>query len=195
VTDAGQHFFWLASRATGVVALVLVAVSVGIGLAMAARVIRAPGAMPRLKVLHESVALMSLIAIVAHGLLLLGDGYLSPSIADLAVPFAIGVDPLWNGIGIIAGWLAVILGLSFYVRRHIGTKLWRWLHRWTLLVYVLGVGHALGAGTDAGSWWLLGILGATLLPIVFLATYRFFPGEDAPRRAGRTARAPLESGA
>ena len=58
-------------------------------------------------------------------------------------------EPLFTGLGIIAGYLAALLGLSFYVRRRIGAKRWRTLHRCTVLVYVLGVVHTLGAGTDA----------------------------------------------
>ena len=57
--------------------------------------------------------------------MLLGDGYLRPGIAGIALPFQVGYRPLWTGIGIIAGWLALILALSFYVRRWIGTRTWR----------------------------------------------------------------------
>ena len=48
------------------------------------------------------------------------------------------------------------------------------------LVYVLGVAHTLGSGTDARAPWLLVTLGATALPIVFAATYRFLPSKREP---------------
>ena len=48
-------------------------------------------------------------------------------------------EPLWTGLGIIGGYLAAALGLSFYARRRIGTKRWRSLHKATILVYVLAV--------------------------------------------------------
>jgi sulfoxide reductase heme-binding subunit YedZ len=92
-------------------------------------------------------------------------------------------QPVWTGVGIVGGWLAAILGLSFYVRRWIGTKLWRRLHRWTLAVYVLSVAHTIGSGSDARSLWLLAILAATAIPIVLVATYRLLPpGELATSR-------------
>ena len=58
---------------------------------------------------------------------------------------------LFTGLGIIGGWLAALLGLSFYLRKRIGPALWRKAHRATIVVYVLGVIHTLGAGTDAGA--------------------------------------------
>lgn len=178
-----------ASRALGVVAIALIALSVGLGLALAGRLGRRPGLPARLKGLHEALALSGLLAIFGHGLLLLGDPYLRPGLAGIALPFALGGQPGWTALGIIAGWLAAIVGLSFYVRRLIGVAVWRWLHRWTLAVYLLGLAHALGSGTDAGSTWFLAIIGTTAAPVVFAATYRFLPAKRAP--AGHAmARAP-----
>ncbi len=177
--DPSQHLFWLASRAFGVVAIVLVSLSVGVGLTLAARLVRRPGWPARLKRLHESLALAGLIAIAAHGLLLLGDSYLRPGLAGIALPFALSNQPVWTGVGIVSGWLAAIVGLSFYVRRWIGVAVWRWLHRWTLAVYLLAIAHTLGSGTDASSPWLLAVLGVTALPAVFAATYRVLPAESS----------------
>jgi sulfoxide reductase heme-binding subunit YedZ len=188
--EVSQHLFWLSSRALGVTALVLVSLSVGLGLALASRVARRPGLPARIKRLHEATALTALIAIAAHGLVLLGDSYLRPSLADLVLPFSMANQPLWTGAGIIGGWLAAILGLSFYVRRWVGSGLWRKMHRWTLAVYVLAVAHTFGSGTDAGSAWLLLILAATGLPIVFLATLRFLPRERKATRVPPRRREP-----
>jgi sulfoxide reductase heme-binding subunit YedZ len=185
-SDPGQHIFWIASRAFGVVALILVAVSVGLGLAMAMRSAKGPGAMARLKQAHEATALAALILIAAHGLALLGDSYLRPGLSGIAIPFVMQHTPLWTGLGVIGGWLAAILGLTFYARRWIGPKLWRQMHRWTLAVYVLAVIHTLGAGTDARSFWLLAILIATTAPLAVMAAVRLLPSDDdgagRPRR-------------
>jgi predicted ferric reductase len=188
-TDPTQHLFWIASRGLGVIALVLVSVSVGLGLALSGRVSRVPGAAGRLKHMHEAVSLTSVGAIAAHGLTLLGDSYLRPGLAGIALPFAMAGQPVWTGLGIVGGWLAAIIALSFYVRRWIGTRAWRWLHRWTLAVYALAVLHTLGSGSDARSAWLLLILGATMTPIAVLATYRLLPAPTSGPR-GSSARRP-----
>ncbi len=191
-SDPGQHIFWIASRAFGVVALVLVAVSVGMGLAMAMRSAKGPGAMARLRQVHEATALTALIFIAAHGLVLLGDTYLRPGLSGIAIPFVMSHKPIWTGLGVIGGWMAALLGLSFYVRRWVGPKLWRKLHRWTLLVYVLAVVHTLGAGTDARSFWLLVIVIATVAPLTIMAAVRLLPSED-PARGQPRRRIPLPS--
>ena len=149
-----QHGWWLASRASGVVALALVTISVGLGLAMAGRLSKKPGANRTLSAIHEQTALAGLVAIAVHGLTLLGDPWLNPGLAGIAVPFTMAYKSVFTGLGIIGGWLAALLGLSFYVRRRIGSALWRKAHRATIVVYVLGVIHTLGAGTDATSPWL-----------------------------------------
>jgi methionine sulfoxide reductase heme-binding subunit len=190
-TDPGQHIFWIASRAFGVVALVLVAVSVGMGLAMAMRVAKGPGAMARLRQVHEATALAALIFIAAHGLVLLGDTYLRPGLSGIAIPFVMSHKPLWTGLGVVGGWMAALLGLTFYVRRWIGPRLWRKMHRWTLAVYVLAVVHTLGAGTDARSFWLLVILFATVAPVAVMAAIRLLPSDEPGR--GRRRRIPLPS--
>jgi methionine sulfoxide reductase heme-binding subunit len=195
VGDPTQQLFWLASRALGIVAIVLLAISVALGLAMSGRLARRPGLPATLKRLHEGSTLVTLGLIVAHAGVLLGDGYLRPGVAGIVLPFQLGYRPLWSGIGIIAGWLALILALSFYVRRWIGTRTWRWLHRWTIAVYVLALGHAVGAGTDGRSTWMLVMLGLLTAPIVFAFTYRVLRARRRPPRRAplATASAPLST--
>lgn len=190
-TDPGQHVCWIASRSLGVVALVLAAVSVGLGLAMAMRAAKGPGAMARLKQLHEATALAGLIAIAGHGLALIGDSYLHPGLAGIAIPFGDAYRTFWTGIGIVGGYLAAVLGLTFYLRGRIGPRLWRRMHRWTLAVYLLGVIHTLGAGTDAGTAWLIAILIATAAPVALLAAVRWLSGGTPGPRPRR--RIPLPS--
>lgn len=183
-----QHLWWLASRASGLVALGLVTVSVGLGLMMAGRVMRRPGRARAMTALHEQTALAGLVAIAVHGVTLLGDGFLHPGLAGIAVPGEISYRPLWTGLGIGAGYLAAALGLSFYARRRIGPRLWRKAHRATIAVYVLAVIHTLGAGTDAATPWLRWWLLLTALPIAVLFAIRV---TEPWRRRRRRSSAPV----
>jgi sulfoxide reductase heme-binding subunit YedZ len=184
--DPALYGWWLASRASGLVALALLGASVGLGLTMAARALRRRGLPRVLLALHEHLALASLVAIAVHGLTLLGDHWLHPGPAGIAVPFAMGYRPVWTGIGIVGGYVAAALGLSFYARKRIGAKRWRNAHRLTPLVYVLAVTHTLGAGTDAATPWLRAGLVALTAPLVYLLVLRALPsGAASPAaRAG-----------
>jgi sulfoxide reductase heme-binding subunit YedZ len=175
--DPMEFGWWLASRASGIVALVLIALSVAIGLTMAAKAVPSPSTRRLLIAIHEHAALAALVAIAVHGITLLGDSFLNPGLAGIAVPFVIDHEPVFTGLGIIAGYLAAILGLTFYLRRRIGTKRWRNLHRLTPVVYVLGVVHAVGSGTDAGQTWMVALLVATGAPILYLGIMRALPPE------------------
>jgi len=187
--DPTDHAWWLVSRASGVTAFLLVACSVLIGLAMATKILRGRVKAPMLVKLHEHLALAGLVAIAVHAITLLGDAWLRPGPIGVLVPFTMDHEPLFTGFGVIAAYLAALLGLSFYVRRRIGTKRWRSLHRLTLLVYVLGVLHTLGAGTDASTVWLQAIMLLTGAPILFLALLRWLP-DVAPRPQPRPEPAP-----
>ncbi len=182
--DPSQHLFWLGSRSLGIVAMLLVSVSVGFGLALSTRVGTRPGSAARFKTLHEAVALISLIAIVGHGVLLLGDSYLHPTIAQISVPFLLPDDPFWTGLGIVAGWLAILFGLSFYIRKQIGVALWRKIHRWTILVFALGIIHTIGSGTDAQAAWLIALLALAAAPVALIGGLRLIRLERTPAVSG-----------
>ncbi len=99
------------------------------------------------------------MAIAVHGIALLGDPFLHPGVAGVAVPFALGFKTFYTGLGVIGAYLAALLGLSYYARKRVGARLWRKAHRATVVVYLLGLVHALGAGSDAGApwfrWWVI----------------------------------------
>ncbi len=104
---------------------------------------------------------------------------------------------MWTGLGIVAAYLAAALGLSFYFRRRIGTRLWRKAHRATIVVYALSVVHTLGAGTDAASPWLRGWLVLTGPVIAGLFLVRLTTPWRQRRRASsggrRSAAAPARA--
>ena len=185
--DPAEYAWWLASRAAGVVALALITASVLLGLLMASKILRRPKLTPVLGAVHEHLALAGLVAIAVHGITLLGDHWLHPGIAGIAVPFVIDYEPVFTGLGIIAGYLAAALGLSFYFRRRIGAKRWRSVHRATLLVYLLAVAHTLGSGSDADTLWMRTFLVVTGAAALFLALVRFLPAKlDAPAAGARS---------
>ncbi|MEA2147051.1 MAG: methionine sulfoxide reductase heme-binding subunit [Solirubrobacteraceae bacterium] len=178
--------WWLVSRASGVLALVLISLAVLMGLAMAARVLPRGRVTRAVLRVHEHIALAGLTAIVVHGLALLGDTWLHPGLAGIAVPFVLPYRPTFTGLGIVAGYLAVLVGPSFYARRRLGTRWWRKLHRVSALVWALGAVHTLGAGSDASTLWLRAVVVAPIAPLAYIGVLRVFRALE--RRPAKTAR-------
>ncbi len=180
-TAVGPHLFWLTSRAAGIVALLLSSLSVCVGLLIGGRVVK--GHRQELRVTHEALSLATLAALVVHGVTLLGDGYLHPSLGDIAIPFLSGYKTLWTSMGIIAFWGLAVLGLSYYARTRIGVQRWRRLHRFAALAWILGLAHSLGEGTDAGQAWFLAMIALAAVPALLLLLSRTLDSSNAPQAA------------
>lgn len=187
--DPGKYPWWLASRSAAIVAFVLITTAVVMGLLMASKLIKKPGLKRNLIKVHEQVALAALVAIGAHGVLLLGDAWLKPGITGITIPFTLEYRPLWTGMGIVAGYLALLLGPTYYWRRRIGSRRWRQIHRATVVVFVLAVAHSLGSGTDGASTWFRTMVLGSAAIVLALVVLRY---TRAPRRAKarRPARRP-----
>ena len=105
-----------------------------------------------LRVTHEALSLATLVALLVHGLSLLGDGYLHPSLGDIAIPFLGSYETVSTSMGIVAFWMLAILGLAYYARARIGVQRWRTLTASPPRLDPRLV-HSLGEGTDAGQAW------------------------------------------
>jgi sulfoxide reductase heme-binding subunit YedZ len=194
--DPSGHLWWLASRASGIVAMLLLTYTMLVGLMMGGKLVQRlagrPGkgalAIKRLLETHEYASLAALIAIGVHGATLLGDAYLHPSVSQLAVPFNGEYRNFYTGLGILGGYLSAALGLSFYLRSHIGVARWKKLHRFTLVAYALALAHTLGAGTDAASQWFNIPLIASAVLVGFTFVWRA-SGLGSTRAAGAKRRA------
>ncbi len=184
MTNAGPHLFWITSRAAGIVALVAASLAVSLGLMMSTKLLRRRA--PDLLATHEVLSLSAIVAIVVHGAALLGDAYLHPSIADITIPFVSSYKSFWTSLGIIAGWGLIALGLSYYARRWIGSVRWRKLHRFTALLWLLGLGHALGEGTDAGQLWFLAMIAIVAIPALVLLVGRWLGADNTPPQSRPT---------
>jgi sulfoxide reductase heme-binding subunit YedZ len=168
---ASEHLFWITSRAAGGAALLLASAAVAAGLMMGSR---RPSSNKRdLRAIHEALSLTTLAMVALHGLTLLGDSYLNPGPAGIAIPFVGFYRPLWTGLGIIAGYGLTVLGLTYYLRDRIGAARWRKLHRLTAAFWVLAIVHTIGAGSDAAQLWFLIAAGALVVPAAGLLLLRW----------------------
>jgi sulfoxide reductase heme-binding subunit YedZ len=169
--NVAPHLFWITSRAAGGAAMLLASASVAVGLMMSTK--RKGSSKRDLRAIHEALSLTTLAMVALHGLSLLGDAFLNPGIAGIAIPFASAYRPIWTGIGIIAGYGLAILGLTYYIRDRVGAARWRRLHRLTAVFWLLAIGHTVGAGSDVAQLWFLAISGAAVIPTALLLALRW----------------------
>ncbi len=175
-------------------ALIASSAAVLAGLLQSGGVVRLRKRGPELRALHEALSLATIVAIAIHGVSLLGDSWLNPGLAGVTIPFAGSYRTFFTGIGIVAGYGLTGLGLSYYLRKHIGPARWRSVHRLTALFWVAGIAHSLGSGTDAGTWWFLGLTAATCGPALMLLIYRHLPRSRATPAPAMAMRAGVTTG-
>lgn len=169
-TSANTHLFWIISRGAGTTALILASASVGYGLMMSGKLRKGSG--PDRRAYHEVLSLSVMVAIAVHGLALIGDKFLHPSLLDVTVPFVFSYKTLPTSLGIIAGWALILLGLSYYVRDRIGNSRWKTIHRFTLLVWLAGLAHTFTEGTDRGQLWFIALIMLATAPALMLLVLR-----------------------
>jgi sulfoxide reductase heme-binding subunit YedZ len=88
------------------------------------------------------------------------------------VPFAGPYRPLWVGFGQLTLGLSLVVLLSFYVRKRIGTRTWRTVHYLSFLAFVGATVHGLMAGSDSIAGWVYAGYLTCTATVAFLTTYR-----------------------
>lgn len=145
---------WFASRATGVVALVLLTVVVVLGVAVN-RKGRLPG-LPKFAVtsLHRAVSLLSVAFLAVHIGTAIADPFVSIGIAASVIPFASHYQPFWLGLGAVSVDLMLALVITSLLRGRIGRRTWRAVHWLAYASWPVAVAHSIGSGPDMWRGWL-----------------------------------------
>ncbi|MER5351917.1 ferric reductase-like transmembrane domain-containing protein [Kitasatospora sp. NPDC002551] len=203
--DAGTYWMYLLSQAFGWSGLLWAWGTVVLGLLLSGpRPGRLPVARQTLERWHRTTSLTTTALMFAHALMFAAElvryeaesawgDRLWSGFADSFVPgwYDSGTGRIAIPLGQGALYLAVPLGLLFYVRHRFGPNTWRRLHRFVIVVYVLSVWHTLLYGTNVwfGEWprtvvWLLQVPVAVLLLARLLRPARRAGRLGAPGRGG-----------
>lgn len=179
---------WYASRATGIVSLVMLTGVVVLGVAVQKHG-RLPG-LPRFAVvgLHRSISLLSVAFLAIHIVSAVADSYVTIRLTDAIVPFVASYEPLWLGLGTVAFDLILALIVTSLLRARIGHRTWRWVHWLAYLSWPVAVAHSLGSSPDMQSGWLLGLGAGCILAIAAALVWRVSEGRRRPHDAPRAAR-------
>ena len=179
---------WFASRACGMVALLLLTLTVVLGALHTGRVSHA--AWPRFVVhaLHRNLALLAVVFVAVHVATAIIDPYAGIGWIDAVAPFASSYHPFWTGLGAVALDLFAALVVTSLARTHLPLAWWRRLHWSAYALWPIALAHGLGiGGADSGLGWVRAVDVACALTVVAAVVARLrarHPDTEARRALG-----------
>ena len=175
IIGAAPKAFWYLSRASAICSYLILWVSMMLGLAMTNRLAAKGTTRAAIFEIHKFTSIMGLLFALFHALILTGDQFLHPGILNVLIPFALSSYRFfWVGLGQVAFYLWFILVASFYVRRQITKKGWRFIHFASFATFLLALFHGITSGTDAGFLSMQGVYLVSGGLFIFLTIYRIF---------------------
>ena len=139
---------WYASRATGVVSLLLLTAVMVLGI-LVNRQGRLPG-LPRFAVtnLHRNLSLLAVVFLVIHIVTAVMDTFVSIPLVSAVIPFTSGYEGFWLGLGAISLDIMLALIATSLVRGHLNRKVWRAVHWLAYASWPIAFAHSIGSSTD-----------------------------------------------
>ena len=153
----GSALLWYATRATGIVSLVLLTGTVMLGVLGTARA--ASERWPRIVTasLHRNLALTSVALVCVHIITTVLDPFASIGLIAAFIPGSSGYRPFWLSLGAVSFDLLLAVIITSLLRDRLSHRAWQAVH---LLVYAswpVALWHGLGTGTDTRLPWVLAI--------------------------------------
>lgn len=185
---SGSALLWYATRATGIVSLVLLTGTVMLGITGTARA--TSPRWPRMVTagLHRNVALTALALVVIHVVTTVLDPFASISVAAAFIPDSSAYRPLWLSLGAVAFDLMLAVIVTSLLRDRLSLRAWRAVHLLTYASWPIALWHGLGTGTDTRLIWVLAINVACVAAVGWAIWWRLsISGEPLVRAAGLTA--------
>jgi methionine sulfoxide reductase heme-binding subunit len=179
--------FWYASRATGIVSLLLLTAVLVLGI-LVNRQGRLPG-LPRFAVadIHRNLSLLSVAFIAVHIVTAVLDTYVHIPLLSAVIPFASGYERLWLGLGAISVDLMLAMIVTSLVRGRLNRILWRAIHLLAYASWPIAFVHSIGASTDLQQGWLLGLAAGCALAVGAAVIWRLAHAARQVPRAARVA--------
>ncbi len=179
---------WYASRATGVISLVLLSAVMILGI-LVNRQGRLPG-LPRFGAtsLHRSVSLLAVLFVTVHVITAIADPFVTIGVAAAVVPFAAAYKPFWLGLGAVSLDLIIALIVTSLARARIGRRTWRGVHWLAYAVWPVAFAHSIGSSTDLHSGELRALAIGCALAVGGAVLWRVSGSIGAGPRSERAAR-------
>jgi DMSO/TMAO reductase YedYZ heme-binding membrane subunit len=186
--DEYERLPWYVTRVSALLSYLALSASTIYGLLLSTKLLDRIAHRPISFTLHQDLAGIGVALALVHAAILMIDRSMPYSPLEVLMPFAGPYRPVWVGVGQIALALAMLVMLSFYVRKRIGTRAWRAIHHLSFLAFAGATAHGLMAGSDTSASWVYAGYLTLMVIVVFLSTYRVAIALDAssPARATPT---------
>ena len=163
---------WYATRATGMVALILLTASVLLGILTAGRFSSEKWPRFLTQGLHRNLSLLAVLFLSVHVVTIVMDTYTSIPLTAAFIPFTNSYHEFWLSLGAIAGDLLLALVVTSLIRKRIGHRFWRVVHWMAYACWPVAMAHGLGIGTDRNAVWVFVVTISCGLSVVSVATWR-----------------------
>lgn len=160
---------WLVIRGSGIAAFAMLSAACIWGLLVSTKTLSSFVKAKPLTWFHESLGLGALLATAVHVGVLSVHDFLPFSWSEILIPGSSSWRPLAVALGTTAMYGLLVVSLSFYFRRWVGQKAWRYLHFGSFGVFAAALLHGILAGTDRSGLVLGLYAGATAVVVVLLA--------------------------
>jgi sulfoxide reductase heme-binding subunit YedZ len=190
---------WILLRAAGIGAYLMLFLSVAWGLVSTTSLVTKHVSKRSSTLFHQFCATVGVALILVHVILLVVDSYMPFRWLDVLVPMRSSFRPGAIAMGVVAMYGAVIVLVSSWLRKPLGTKIWRAIHLLSVPAFTLALAHGVFAGTDTGRSWMWATYAATGLLVFFLVavrglSYGYRPPRQAPAARPSVRRAGSEEG-
>jgi hypothetical protein len=177
-----SHSLWYATRATGVVSLILLTLVVALGVASSLRM--GSERWPRFLVggLHRNLTLLTLVFLAGHIATTVLDSYTPIGLREAVIPFIGSYRPIWLGLGAVAFDLLLALTATSLLRARVGFRAWRSLHWLAYAAWPVALAHGLGTGSDARFGWLQLLAVCCVALVAIAVALRLVASTAAPAR-------------
>jgi methionine sulfoxide reductase heme-binding subunit len=165
---------WYATRATGIMALVLLTLTMVLGITTTTRAKARHWPGFAQQEMHRRISILSVVFLGIHVLTSVMDTFVNISWAAIVIPFTSRYSGFWVGVGAIALALMLAVFVTSLLRERMRPATWKAVHWLAYLSWPVAMAHTFGMGTDAGEEWVIGLGVLCGLSVAVALAWRLF---------------------
>jgi methionine sulfoxide reductase heme-binding subunit len=150
-------FVWYATRASGIVSLILLTLTMVLGLVTTSRARGRNWPGFAQQEIHRRISIVAVMFLGIHVVTSILDTYVHIGWFALVVPFASPYSRFWVGLGTIALDLMMAVFVSSLLRAHLKPGTWRGIHWLAYASWPIALAHTFGMGTDSKELWVIAL--------------------------------------